>query len=624
MEVTLTSTSITFTEEGFAIRFIGTDLVRAYYKYENLPEFNTVASEWYVHLVLDGSVREAMGKPEYIFPLASNLLTNKPTWTTADKQGTGAQQAIDDITPILRASPTAGAGTVTDVTATAPLTSTGGATPDIALSALGVTAAYLAANAVTTTKILDANVTNAKLANMAQATFKGRTDGSGTGVPQDLNANQASTILDGATDPFVRTSAAGSGDVVGPASAVDSNVALFNGITGKLIKDGGTLGTAAFQPSSAFDASGAAAAAQAASQPLDSDLTAIAALATTAYGRDLLIQADAAATRTYIGAGTGSGDVVGPASAVDNAVPRYDLTTGKLIQSSPVLITDAGAIHIPNISTPTSPAAGSVGVFSRGIANRQLIAQIGPSGLTTALQPLLARNKVAIWNPAGNAVNAPGVFGVTPLTIQGSNTARNVATTNLFTRTKRIGYATSAVAGQVAGIRGTALQYTTGDGAGLGGFFWVCRFGISGNTTDSRIVVGIRVNTGAATNVEPSTLNNIVAVGKGAADTTFSVFYGGSAAQTPIALGANFPADTVDTDFYELALFSSPFQTGTVDYQFTRLNTGDVASGTLSGSSAVIPASTQPFNFCNISICNNATAAIVAIDVASIYMETDY
>jgi hypothetical protein len=33
---------------------------------------------------------------------------------------------------------------------------------------------------------------------------------------------------------------AGSGDVVGPASAVDGNVSLFNGTTGKLIKDGGT------------------------------------------------------------------------------------------------------------------------------------------------------------------------------------------------------------------------------------------------------------------------------------------------------------------------------------------------------------------------------------------------
>src|SRR5688500_18022501 len=41
-------------------------------------------------------------------------------------------------------------------------------------------------------------------------------------------------------------------------------------------------------------------AALAARQPIDADLTAIAALTTTSYGRSLLTQADAAATRTTI------------------------------------------------------------------------------------------------------------------------------------------------------------------------------------------------------------------------------------------------------------------------------------------------------------------------------------
>jgi hypothetical protein len=45
-------------------------------------------------------------------------------------------------------------------------------------------------------------------------------------------------------------------------------------------------------------------------QPIDSDLSAIAALSTTSFGRSLLTQADAAATRTTIGAGTSSFDGV--------------------------------------------------------------------------------------------------------------------------------------------------------------------------------------------------------------------------------------------------------------------------------------------------------------------------
>jgi hypothetical protein len=59
------------------------------------------------------------------------------------------------------------------------------------------------------------------------------------------------------------------------------------------------------------DVTGALSAATAATtyQPLDSDLTSIAALTTTSFGRSLLTQADAAAARTTIGAGTGNGTV---------------------------------------------------------------------------------------------------------------------------------------------------------------------------------------------------------------------------------------------------------------------------------------------------------------------------
>lgn len=85
----------------------------------------------------------------------------------------------------------------------------------------------------------------------------------------------------------------GTGDVVGPASSVDSRVALFDGITGKLLKQSSAvLGTAAFAATGAFDASGAAAAAQAASQPVDADLTTIAGLTATT---DNVIQSKAGA-----------------------------------------------------------------------------------------------------------------------------------------------------------------------------------------------------------------------------------------------------------------------------------------------------------------------------------------
>jgi hypothetical protein len=47
-----------------------------------------------------------------------------------------------------------------------------------------------------------------------------------------------------------------------------------------------------------------------------------------------------------LGAGV-TGDVVGPASATDNAISRFDATTGKLIQNSLVTVSDTGAISAP-------------------------------------------------------------------------------------------------------------------------------------------------------------------------------------------------------------------------------------------------------------------------------------
>jgi hypothetical protein len=47
------------------------------------------------------------------------------------------------------------------------------------------------------------------------------------------------------------------------------------------------------------------------------------------------------------GSGGGSGDVVGPASSTDHAIARFDLTTGKLLQNSAALVSDAGHLYTP-------------------------------------------------------------------------------------------------------------------------------------------------------------------------------------------------------------------------------------------------------------------------------------
>ena len=46
---------------------------------------------------------------------------------------------------------------------------------------------------------------------------------------------------------------------------------------------------------------------------------------------------------------SGTGDIIGPGSSTDNAIPRFDGTTGKLLQNSGVTIDDSDNMSLPNL-----------------------------------------------------------------------------------------------------------------------------------------------------------------------------------------------------------------------------------------------------------------------------------
>ena len=87
-------------------------------------------------------------------------------------------------------------------------------------------------------------------------------------------------------------------------------------------------------------------------------------------GAQGLTDAQKLQARENIGAGTGgsgSGDVVGPASATDDRIAAFDGTTGKLIKQGSVTAT-AVASHLSSTSNPHSVTAAQVGADPAGTA----------------------------------------------------------------------------------------------------------------------------------------------------------------------------------------------------------------------------------------------------------------
>ena len=95
------------------------------------------------------------------------------------------------------------------------------------------------------------------------------------------------------------------------------------------------------------------------------------------------------------GGASGVGDVVGPASATDNAVVRFDTTTGKLVQDSTVTVDDSG-----NMDVAGTLQAGSGNITLTNATGNILLAALEQDGASTG--QFLAWDG-ADWAPGGIA-----------------------------------------------------------------------------------------------------------------------------------------------------------------------------------------------------------------------------
>jgi hypothetical protein len=171
---------------------------------------------------------------------------------------------------------------------------------------------------------------------------------------------------------------------------------------------------------------------------------------------------------------------------------------------------------------------------------------------------------------------------------------------------------------------------TLGDGAVLpqGGFTYIIRFGISDAAlvTGARSFIGLSSVTTLLPNTEASARTNVIGIGElGSDKTQWHFVYGGSAAQSSVALGADLGTPNNVAVAYELCLFSPSTSNSVVGYEVTNLLTGNSVNGVVNASASVGVVLPHPNTLLTHHIwrCNSNTALAVGIDVLSVYTEQD-
>jgi len=222
------------------------------------------------------------------------------------------------------------------------------------------------------------------------------------------------------------------GSITGLGTGVATALAINTGSVGSVLVNGGPLGT----PASGDFTSGSF------TWPtFNQNTTGNAATATSAVTATNLAggalgsvpyQSGAGAT-TFVGIGStgqvltvaggvptwatpATGDVTGPASSTDNAIARFDSTTGKIIQNSAITLSDAGALQNVNEVnfdvTPTGVVGGAGSLAWNSDDNSQTLEVIGINNIPILVgEELYYRIKASSAITKGQVVMFTGTLG---------------------------------------------------------------------------------------------------------------------------------------------------------------------------------------------------------------------
>lgn len=136
------------------------------------------------------------------------------------------------------------------------------------------------------------------------------------------------------------------------------------------------------------------------------------------------------------GGGGGSGDVVGPSSSTDNAITRFDSTTGKLIQDSGATLDDNNNIYANNLAPGYTTTATAAGTTTLTIASTGTQFFTGSTTQTVTL-PVVSTLPVGtiyhIINKSSGIVTVNSSGGNAVQAIAGGNSANVISILNTGT-----------------------------------------------------------------------------------------------------------------------------------------------------------------------------------------------
>ncbi|AXF86626.1 hypothetical protein DTO96_102381 [Ephemeroptericola cinctiostellae] len=173
------------------------------------------------------------------------------------------------------------------------------------------------------------------------------------------------------------------------------------------------------------------------------------------------------------------------------------------------------------------------------------------------------------------------------VTAVGTATAASLSAASEHTSIRRIDYlVTTAATNAIASVRTTTAQCFRGAGT-VGGFDFsvIASVATGASTSTTRGFFGLTNATAALTDVNPSTLVNMIGVGWDAGDANLSVMSNaGLVAAAKVGLGAAFPRPSVDrADAYKVRLFCVAGAAG-ISYEVTNLTSMTAVTGTLTAN----------------------------------------